>query len=191
MKENLRKQERKKYEKLWEFKAYRESGSPGDIFLQRLPVIQWLESHNVRTVLDAGCGTGRMLRSLKKKMPELDLYGMDIAKNSIDPRLNDIFINHCIWDESPMIYDAVFCTDVLEHLPETKIEKSIANLRSWAKKLLFFSICLKQDNFGKVLIDEPLHLTVKPVQWWLERVMDLGNIEFMMASPTTLDVVIA
>jgi SAM-dependent methyltransferase len=191
MKERKSKQERKKYEKVWGFKAYRESGSPGDVFLQRLPVGQWLENHNVRTVLDAGCGAGRMIRSLKRKMPQLDVYGMDIAKNSIDPRLKDVFINQCIWDESPMVYDAVFCIDVLEHLPEDKVEKSIRNLRSWAKKLLLLSICMKTDNFGKALIDEPLHLTVKPARWWLERIMDLGEIEFLMASPTTLDVVIA
>ena len=185
--------EQAKYEKVWGTNDYRKAQSPGDIFLNRLPVMDWLKVHNVKTVLDAGCGSGRMLRSLKIKDPSLEVAGMDIAENSIDSRMKDIFIQGCLWDEADFDknYDAIFCIDVLEHIPTKYVGDVLINLAEHTNKLLFLSASMQEDVFGAKLINEPLHLTVRDVWWWTGMLNQLFmKADFLMASPTNLDAVL-
>jgi 2-polyprenyl-3-methyl-5-hydroxy-6-metoxy-1,4-benzoquinol methylase len=178
---------------VWATNEYRNAQSPGDIFLNRLPVMDWLKVHNVRTVLDAGCGNGRMLRSLKIKDPSLKITGMDIAENAIDKRMKDVFIQGCLWDDNDFAqnYDAIFCIDVLEHIPKEHIADTLINLSEHTNKILFISASMKDDVFGAKLLGEPLHLTVKDVWWWADKLGSLGmNADLLMASPSNIDAVL-
>ena len=180
--------EKRKYEKVWSNQEYRNSPSPGDVLLKRLPVLNWIDSHEVKSVLDVGCGEGKLLSKIKWHNPNIEVAGMDIAENAIDFRLKDIFRYGCAWVEDGYTqHDAIFCTDVLEHIPEEKIPTVFDLFKKNANRFCFVTICLKDDIFGKRLIGEQLHLTVKDVYWWVDQFRRLFKIEFMMATDTTLD----
>lgn len=182
--------ERIKYERIWDIPAYRESASPGQILLKRLPIFSWLESYEVKTVLDCGCGEGKMLTGIKKKYPHIKVAGMDIAKNCINERMVDIFTQGCMWKEAdyPGDFDAIFAVDVMEHLPTKKVCGVLEILRKKAKKFVFLSICLTDDRLGQQLIKEPLHLTVQPAYWWIRHFEENGfEMKFLMVTESYLD----
>lgn len=85
-------------------------------------------------VIDVGCGTGHLLRELKKRHPEINIVGTDFSEESISVSkqinetgeffLMDIFN---IPSEQLGKYDYVICSEVLEHLlyPEKALQNII------------------------------------------------------------------
>jgi hypothetical protein len=55
----------------------------------------------------------------------------------------------------------------MEHIPEEKVDEVLDRIAACADKA-YLRIFLMPDN-GK-FIDEPLHLTVKPMEWWEEKI---------------------
>ncbi len=170
--------EREKYEKVWTFDRYRDF-SPGLEAAKRLQLVRHLHDHQVRSVLDAGCGSGKLMRWLMTDHAEdFAVHGFDISANCLDSWFDDlkheVLTVGCLWDAADFAvhYDAIICTDVLEHIPTKHIPAVLANFRRCANNLCFLSIALFADQFGPELIQEPLHLTVNPPQWWLQQLTD-------------------
>lgn len=70
-------------------------------------------------LLDAGCGTGGTLRSLKKKIPRLNVIGMDYSPIALSYCRNGFSLLRASVDFLPFdkeSIDAVVCIDVLYHL---------------------------------------------------------------------------
>ncbi len=163
-----------KYRKAWgtekrEYASY----SPGLDHSGSNNFLDFFQENGVKTILDAGIGSGK----LSKKMLDLgfDCHGLDIADNCLDPDMaylkDKILTVGPLWDVSLFesgSFDAVVCTDVMEHIQESYINRIIGNFSIWTKKYVFLQIALLPDNFGQ-LIGESLHLTVKPKGWWDER----------------------
>ena len=169
------KSEREKYEKVWARNEYRTAESPSLLLLKRLPILDWFKEYDVKSVLDAGCGSGKMLRRIQNLRPDLKLHGIDIADNAPNNGIRSFFTQGTIWNGSiyPKV-DAIICVDVMEHVPEQYIGAVLSNFRQFAAKFVFLSICLVPDNFGSVLVNEPLHLTVKDHYWWFEQFASHG-----------------
>ncbi len=170
-----REREREKYDKVWTFDQYRHF-SPGLEIGKKLQLTDQLRAHRVRTVLDAGCGSGKLMQWLMTDYAEeFEVHGFDISAHCLDPWFADIkeeiLTVGCLWDAVDFVthYDAIICTDVLEHIPPERIPAVLANFRRCADKLCFLSIALFADHFGPELVDEPLHLSVKPPEWWYQR----------------------
>lgn len=184
----LAEEERSKYERMWATEQYRKAGSPSSILLNRLPVGSWLKEFEIKSVLDAGCGSGTLLKEIKRLNPAIDVRGMDIAENAVDFRLKDVFIRQCLWEPFPdKKYGAIFSIDVLEHIPTDKIDAVLDNFSRSFEKFVFMSICLVDDKYGK-LIGEALHLTVKDCFWWFDKLRMHGfGIKFSLINEITLD----
>jgi 2-polyprenyl-3-methyl-5-hydroxy-6-metoxy-1,4-benzoquinol methylase len=184
--------ERKKYERIWATKEYRDAKSPGLIFLKRFPVLDWFEEYGVKSVLDAGCGSGKMLRRLRRLKPNLKLHGIDIANNAPSEDLRNLFTQGTLWDNS--IYpevDAIVCVDVMEHIPEQYIGHVLSNFSQFAEKFVFLSISLIPDNFGSYLIGEPLHLTLRDLSWWFQKFAKHGyEIKLCIGHKGSLEVML-
>lgn len=60
-------------------------------------------------------------------------------------------------------FDLVFCTDVLEHLPEDEVHKAISELIRVSKKYVYVTIC---SHEAVCFPELKLHQTVKPKDWW-------------------------
>jgi tetratricopeptide (TPR) repeat protein/SAM-dependent methyltransferase len=177
--------ERAKYTQIWKFNEYRHY-SPGADALDRLPLLEALRDRDVRTILDAGCGSGKLMWRLMQEHPgEFDVHGFDITDNCLDPCFADIkdrvLTVGCLWnpDDFRQVYDAVICCDVMEHIPTERVASVLANLHKIARRFAFFSIAVVKDSFGPQLIGEALHLTVQKPEWWLER---LGKTGFKIIS---------
>jgi len=166
-----------KYKKMWEMEEYRKV-SPGeelaDAFIARAKPKP--DAH----VIDFGCGTGRGGLALHKKA-NLRVTFVDFVKNCLDPEVKEAiaadpmrlrFVQRDL--EMPFRGPAEygFCTDVLEHIPPDQLDKVLGHILHAARDC-FFSITCKEDVCGK-LIDEPLHLSIHPYSWWLEKFGQFG-----------------
>jgi len=63
MSESLQKSEKEKYTTIWKYNEYR-LYSPGEASIKNLRIINLLRRCGVKTVLDAGCGSGKLMRAL-------------------------------------------------------------------------------------------------------------------------------
>lgn len=172
--------ERLKYESIWTHDIYRKK-SPGLDDADKIQLIEHLRSRGVKSVLDAGCGSGKLMqRLITQHSDEFTVHGFDISKNCLDPFFDDIkddvLTVGCLWKaaDMPGEFDAVICTDVLEHIPTEHIPAVLANLRSCTRKFAYLAIALFPDGFGPKLIGEPLHLTVQPPNWWYAKISVAG-----------------
>lgn len=191
---SLEKAEAEKYEKVWGFDEYRRSPSPGGILCKRLPVYGWLKEYGIKSVLDAGCGQGQLVRHLRGAFPDINTWGMDIANNAPHDKIRDVFINGCLWDAKnyPQRFDAIFSIDVAEHIPTERVMDYLTAMRDHANKFVFLTVDLNPDKLGKRLMGYPLHLTIKSCYWWLNRFETLGfGVRFaLIDSKVAMDVLL-
>lgn len=128
------------------------------------------------TVLDAGTGSGKGALALQAL--GLDVVAFDLSAAGLPERFDIPFYQGSLLRELPFDTgecDWVYCTDVLEHIPEAFTMLVVARLLRVAKHGLFLSISLVPDQFG-VWAGRPLHLTVKDFNWWKQSLRELGTI---------------
>jgi tetratricopeptide (TPR) repeat protein/2-polyprenyl-3-methyl-5-hydroxy-6-metoxy-1,4-benzoquinol methylase len=155
--------------------------SPGFELSHTINFLDFFKNKDVKTILDAGIGSGKLC----KKMISMgfDCHGLDIADNCLDEDLSQlkdkILTVGTLWDRilfEENRFNAIVCTDVLEHIPTHYIQSVLDNFYRWSNRFLFLQIALFDDNFGK-RIGQPLHLTVKPKSWWDERMIKFKLIQ--------------
>lgn len=107
------------------------------------------EREDCASILDYGCGQGRLKQSLGDSVYE---YDPAIAGKDTEPEAADL----------------VVCTDVLEHIEPDCLDDVLLHLRSKVKKQLLFAISLRPAS--KTLADgRNAHLIVESAEWWLDR----------------------
>ena len=168
--------EKTKYESVWKFSQYRRY-SPGLDAVDKFGLIELFREYQVKTILDAGCGSGKFMQRIMEDCGnEFIVHGFDIADNCLDEYFSDIthevLTNGCLWNavDFNRAYDAIVCADVLEHIPEEYVSPTLRNLHRCTDKLCYLAIALFQDDFGPMLLNKPLHLTVKDASWWLQQI---------------------
>ena len=180
MSESLQKSEKEKYTMIWRCNEYR-LYSPGETSIKNLPIINLLRKCGAKTVLDAGCGSGKLMRALIEQCGnEFHVHGFDIAENCLDPFFdeinNDILTVGVLWNKEDFNkeYDAIICCDVLEHIPTEKVELVLDNFYCCTKTFCYLAIALQDDYFGPRIVGTPLHLTVKEPDWWISKIKNAG-----------------
>jgi SAM-dependent methyltransferase len=120
-----------------------------------------------RTVFDAGCAHGFLLEALNDR--GVDVRGRDISKFAVSKVRSDLKSRvelGTISDPISGAYDLVTCIEVLEHMEEEDGLRAIASMAGAAPRLLFSS---SPSDF-----EEPTHVNVRPVLWWLHRFAEAG-----------------
>lgn len=126
------------------------------------------------TVVDLGCGTGDTVDAIKKTL-HMDAVGIDWIDNGKQNIVADI--------TEPLIstlvkYQSLICMDVLEHIPTEKLEAVFRNIS------VVPNIVLTIHTGSSVFCDEELHLTQKPIEWWVHELVKYMFIdEFYMVQP--------
>lgn len=95
-------------------------------------IISILASKEIKTIIDFGCGDGKLIDSLSHKVWPKQISGVDISKK----RINKIQAKHadnskiCTYCQSFFEYNSVFSNfeaiilaEVIEHLPPTELKK--------------------------------------------------------------------
>jgi len=125
------------------------------------------------SILDYGCGKGRLKRALVT-------HGLDRRVREYDPAIPGN-------DGTPAPADLVVCTDVLEHVEPECLETVIGDLRRVTRKAGFVTVATRPAK--KLLPDgRNAHLIIEPMEWWLQRLwrgfaletLSNGGGEFMV-----------
>lgn len=171
---NLRPAEKDVYRMMWEKPEYREV-APGEYC-----ALEFLKQSKMpfnSEVLDLGCGTGR--GSVLLAEAGMNVTMVDFAENCLDKEIVPLletrkhqlrFVVADLADpekEIPVSAPYGFCTDVLEHIPPKDVDR-VLNQCLRACQHVFFQISTVDDNCG-TLIGHPLHLSVHPFEWWLQK----------------------
>jgi len=176
--------EKEKYEKMWLHPAYRVH-SPGLNCVEAFLTHFHGRFQEGDTLIDFGCGSGRA--GFHFFFQGFSVCLVDIAANCLDEAHVDLlslcsericFLQACLWDLPPSLQaaDWIYCCDVLEHLPDHTIDRALQQMAMRCKKGGFFQIFLQDEPYGK-LISESLHLTIRPQEWWLEKIKRHFTVE--------------
>lgn len=162
---------------IWrELPSYRDC-SPGETFAPFFFDHFKGEITSGQTISDFGCGTGRVAKEFIARGLHVSL--VDISPFCLDEEIRSLvhlfsdqihFVQACLWQlpNSLAATDWVYMCDVLEHIPEEKVDDVLLSIASKMKRGGYFSICLKEDLAGQA-IGQTLHLSVREKGWWEEK----------------------
>lgn len=155
-------EEMEKYERVWEFPAYRKT-SPGQRECGRAFEVCDMKPDD--TLYDFGSGPGRATSWFLDQ--GVHATAIDVARNALEDEWVP-FVHASLWQlpKDLSVVDWGFCSDVMEHIPEGKVEATLTNIRKKVSQGCYFRIATRPDKFGPRLIQSPLHLTVKSGEWW-------------------------
>jgi SAM-dependent methyltransferase len=174
MNQSIFQRESAKYDALWQ-DGYRDAN---------WPVLASAVNRNVSTkghspsLIDFGFGRGNALAFFQNL--GYDVTGVEISSFVVDSqRQSGRRVYHASLDDLGILkdnqFEIGFCNDVLEHMPEEYVRKSLQEMARVCSAYLFISVCPKpahrtsQDG-------ENLHLTVKPKRWWKKLMCELGDV---------------
>jgi hypothetical protein len=165
--------ERFKYEEAWKHDDYRKI-SPGEMCL---PIfMDTCKPQRNAKFVDWGAGTGRAGHQAWKQ--GLDVTLVDFVDGCLDKAVRDdlcdslSFIKHDLAKPIDVRCDFGYCCDVLEHIPESDLDKVLKTIVTNSGEV-FFNISTVEDHFGDALDIGPLHVTVHPYAWWLKKFAEM------------------
>lgn len=130
---------------------------------------QFLPQNKIESILDYGCG--KAIQYYKENIHETHFYG--IMPSLYDPAVEE----YSVLPQGK--FDAVICTDVLEHVEEEHVQEVIAKIYSKADKFVYLGICnILADSF---LPDgRNAHVTLHNIDWWVEQTLPYANVLTLM-----------
>jgi len=134
-----------------------------------------------KTLLSIGCGYGKFPLYMYDKYNLDKVVGVDIAQAVVEKLCEEhgdkqglafhtAYMHDLPFDDNA--FDAVTAFDVLEHVPEDFIDKSIAEAKRVSKTGMVASVAWHSD----VKWGEELHVTIRPKEWWLDKFSDYGEV---------------
>jgi trans-aconitate methyltransferase len=109
----------------------------GWVNVENEPLFRLLDTLTFDSVLEVGCGFGRVGYAIKRHYPHVTYTGIDVSPDLIEAarkRLPDselIVADVAEWD-SDRTWDLVVAVSVLGHILPADIEAVIAKMRKWA-----------------------------------------------------------
>jgi len=120
-----------------------------------------------RTVMDFGCG----LATSGDYLDFQHYVGVDIDRGQIDRLLRENTDDRCTFARGDIAdqleldaCDLGLCIGVLQHIPTDRIDAALDTIASLSTQQVI-SVCPHSSGHG-------LHLTVKPADWWEQRLQD-------------------
>lgn len=166
----LLKREVAKYERIWTFQEYRKVSHGLTLWNRQ----RGLFPAEFSSCLDIGCGLGLLYTHLGSL--GYDAYGVDLARNCLassgDARSADRsrFVVMNLWEMSFMRrFDLGVCTDVMEHIPEEKIQQTLQSIAACCREVLFKISYWPSNDLG----GPKLHLTRRREAWWVEQMRSI------------------
>ena len=127
-------------------------------------VLDLYGKYDCDSVLDYGCGK----QTLSKTLPHL-------LVQDYDPCIQEL-------SAEPEPADLVVCGDVMEHVEEGCVDDVLDHVMGLTNKAALFVIATRPAK--KILADgRNAHITIKPVNWWVTRLIRRWNVAVCNASP--------
>jgi trans-aconitate methyltransferase len=123
-------------------------------------LFDFIVHHAPRTILDFGCGKGKLVETLKDQFPDKIITGYDPANPKFDHSIDN------------KIYDLIYSSDVLEHVEPEFIDQTLAYL-STKSKYIYHLIALSP---AKLILPDGrnAHLIQQTPEWWKQKFIDNG-----------------
>jgi hypothetical protein len=127
-----------------------------------LPLVEDLELESP-TFLDYGCGRATFRPAMLEALPAATIFEFDPGVPGKD--------------SPPLPADIVVATDVMEHVEERFVDATLQKLATLSRRLCFMNIACE---LSKSLLPngENAHVTVKPPDWWIDKVKHNFGKEF-------------
>ena len=135
---------------------------------------QWIGYFNPKNILDLGCGLGMYGYAIDSY--GVNYQGLELSKWAIE---NTIYRNLKIKQgdvtESQDFkdFDLVLCVDILEHLEEEDLDKTLELIKNYGKNFLFSIPFIGDPN----LEADPTHKIKKEKQWWINKLTNNFKIK--------------
>lgn len=148
------------------YKRFR--GGLHDVYVAEL--FKLVSTHRLASILDYGSGKGRQYTWSDGATTALRQHeDWGVTPVCYDPGVPELAI------KPSCVFDAVICTDVAEHIPESCMDWFLTDVLSYATKFAFMGIGC--DPSGKSLPSgTPAHLTVKEPSWWCNVISDALHV---------------
>lgn len=172
--------EQKKYEKVFAFPGY---GALG----HGRPLAHHLFDRSKPCVItDLGCGRGGSFQPYIDKGYEIiPVDHLDVLTDENRNKKGILpFWKANLWNDDLPLVDYAICTDVMEHIPEPRVEKTISNIKAFVRKGCLWSICHVQDIWGDRIGDR-LHMTIQPRSWWLNELNKFWETQILQQKGET------
>jgi len=123
-------------------------------------LFNFIVHHNPQTILDFGCGKGKLVETLKVQFPDKIITGYDPANSDFDHPIDD------------KVYDLIYSSDVLEHVEPEFIDQTLTYL-STKSKYIYHLIALSP---AKLILPDGrnAHLIQETPEWWKQKFVDNG-----------------
>jgi SAM-dependent methyltransferase len=155
--------EMEKWSGLWRTRDFRATESPVGPAKEAVTFFNYKVND---TVIDFGCGRGAALTFFQSR--GLDVTGLDIASNALDERAaaHLPLIRACLWNLPDCLSaDYGYCCNVLEYIPEEKLEKAVKGISRASKCGFFVHVSFKGH-----------HAYGKTWEWWHDTLDLTGRI---------------
>ena len=112
------------------------------------------------SILDFGCGKGRLVDKLKEEYPDKVIQGYDPGNCKFDSSLDDVYV------------DLLMSTDVLEHIEPEFVDQTLEYL-SKRSRYIYHLIALSP---AKLILPDGrnAHLILESKEWWRQKFLNLG-----------------
>lgn len=121
---------------------------------------KFIEKTKPKSILDFGCGKGRLLDTIRETYPNITVIGYDPANPDFDIDLSDVKV------------DLIISSDVLEHIEPDLIVPTLETLRLKSKYFFHLIAC----SPAKLILPDGrnAHLIIEDNYWWNKKFVDSG-----------------
>ena len=152
-------------------------------------IINYYKLNSKTRLLDIGCGKGYLLYEIKKIIPDIKIYGLDISKYAIENSKEEIkeFLTvgnatDLQWDDN--YFDFVLSINTLHCLPAQGLFKSLTEIERVSKEKKYICVESFRNEYEKAnllywqVTCESFH-SKETWQWWFEITGYRGDYSFI------------
>lgn len=136
-----------------------------------------LDLYKPNKILDAGCGQGDVVTYLLSKgfhAVGCDVSDVGVQKNNPhllqENRFYKTTLSKLPFENNS--FDLIFCSEVLEHIPEEEIQATINEFYRVTNNIAFLTISLRPSSENN-----KYHCTLRPRIWWEDHFIKAGFIK--------------
>lgn len=113
-----------------------------------------------KSILDFGCGKGKLVNTLRHDYPDIQVYGYDPGNSEFDIDITSLKV------------DLLISTDVLEHIEPDYIDETLSWLSTKSKFIYHLISCAPAKR--KLADGRNAHLIQQGPEWWRPKFQSLG-----------------